>query len=298
MPDLLRYAHENPDATYFSPGTDIRVYDPDEENWTPLKATTYSVKTLLTSLTAETIESDHVQLTDSATAYLEYHRDGIFGDDLHDDQNMNRDRLLALADAGYTETDDLLADADPIDIARATGLNRDVLQTVAARYASGFTTATKVETGGLDTLSPRNDFDGWTLSQHTGSRIRWVTEGRFNLTLDSGDHGIALECNLPTANQHSWYRKGRTVEIPSTEGVSPEAALSTAHDWLAENQIQPKEDISTIPHIGPATRDYLYLNYGIDSMSSLAQFISDRGDEFTDIFGDNAATIRDVLDDV
>lgn len=297
--DSLAYYAETDADLYFSPDTEVHVYDPDEEEWNELRKTVHSLDSLLAAVNDATLPSEHVRIVpQEAERYLDNMHDGRVDRELHDDPLMTRSRLVALVEADYTSTHDLLASDDPLDISRDTGIDRDVLQTIAARYATGFSTANATETGELADLSPRDDFDGWTLAVHSprGNLIRWTTKGRFNLTLKTG-HGISLACNAPNPDRHAWYRKGRTVEFDADPDLAPEQALHEAHEWLDAHQLTLEDDLAQLPHVGLATQDYLNLAYEIATYDDLREFAHANKTEFTAIFGTHADTVRDALDD-
>lgn len=298
MDSLAHFVQSDADL-YFSPDTEVQIYDPDEEEWNELCETGYSLTSLLSAVNKGTLPSEHVRIVpQEAERYLTIMREGRVDQELHDDPLMTRSRFVALVEADYTSTHDLLASNDPFDISRDTGIDRDVLQTIAARYATGFSTANDTDTGDLADLSPRDDFDGWTLAIHSprGNLIRWATKGRFNLTLKAG-HGISLACNTPNPDRHAWYRKGRIVEIDADPDLTPEQALHKAHQWLDAHQLTLEDDLAQLPHVGLATQDYLNLAYDIATYDDLRSFSHANEDEFTAIFGTHTDDVRDALND-
>jgi hypothetical protein len=94
--------------------------------------------TLIEALKANRIEAGNVRFEDSvAQEYLHHLKETGIDDQLHHEDLMNRDRLVAFADAGYTTVDDLLGTADPIDISKDTGVDRDVVSSIATNHLDG-----------------------------------------------------------------------------------------------------------------------------------------------------------------
>lgn len=50
-----------------------------------------------------------------------------------------------------------------------------------------------------------------------------------------------------------------------------------------------------LPQIGPATKDYLALEYGITSREALRDFADEHPDEFDDIFCSPGSDLREAL---
>ena len=130
---LLRFAYEQR-PSYSDGGTDIEIFDPDEEEWNLLRATSYSPPLLIGKLEDETIVVLRVRFAEPvAKEYLAHLVEGEFGDELHHEDRMNRGRVVAFADARYTSVEDLLGTDDPIDIGRETGVDRDIVSSIATK---------------------------------------------------------------------------------------------------------------------------------------------------------------------
>lgn len=284
--ELLVYA-DNHDPIYFFPNADLSIYFPDDERRDVLGVTGYSLNTLVQGLESGGVESDRVAFTDNtAQKYLSHLKETGFEDRLHHAQLMSRDRLVAFADAGYTTVDDFLGSADPIDIGKDTGVDRDIITDIVGNFLDGFSTASSLgDTGPLADLTPQDSFDGWTLVTKSPHMIRWVSPGRFNLTIKPSPNGsVTVECNVPE-NQSAWYRKGYSIETSVEQAATPEDALEQAHSWLKKNQINYDENLSEYPQIGPSTKDYLALKYGVTTVDALETFSEDHPDTFSEIFG-------------
>lgn len=108
---LLEFANTHR-PIYFKPETDLEVFDEDEEEWNSLFKTSYSLSVLIEALKSSEIEAGNVRFEDSVAREYLYHlkKTGI-DDQLHHEDLMNHDRLVAFADAGYTMVDDLLGDS-------------------------------------------------------------------------------------------------------------------------------------------------------------------------------------------
>jgi len=283
---------------YFDPGSDLTVYNMDNEEWVPLYRTTHSLTGLISALKRGGISESHVRFRESiAKEYLEALQETDFETDLHYEELMNRDRVVALVNAGYTQTDDLIGMNDQFDIEGETGIDRDIISSISRKYLDGFSAGTSFrDEGKLDELEPRDDFTGWQLTVNSGNQIRWVSRGRFNLTMTpSADGSTILACNAPGPDRHSWYRKGRTLEVDPDLELSPDKAIKRAHDWLERHPIEFEDDLTNLPHIGPATGDYLVLEYGIKSKSELIKFYQSQPKEFTTIFGSSGEELGDAL---
>lgn len=220
---LLEFAETNR-PIYFEPETDLEVFDEDEEEWYLLFETPYSLSALIEALKANEIETGNVRFEDSvARKYLDHLKETGVDDQLHHEDLMNRDRLIAFADAGYTTVDDLLGTADPIDISQDTGVDRDIVSSIATNYLDGFSSGSAFDnTGPLEELNPEDSFTGWELVEASSNRIRWVSAGRFNLTISPAPDGsTTIACNVPEAERNAWYRKGRSVEAGPDKSLTP-----------------------------------------------------------------------------
>ncbi|MGQ4557282.1 hypothetical protein [Halobellus sp. GM3] len=295
---LLEFASTNR-PIYFKPETDIEVFDDDEEEWNPLFKSSYSLSALIEALKANRIEARNVRFEDSvAQEYLHHLKETGIDDQLHHEDLMNRDRLVAFADAGYTTVDDFLGTADPIDISKDTGVDRDVVSSIATNHLDGFSSGSAFgDTGPLQQLNPKDSFTGWDLVEASSNRIRWVSAGRFNLTISPAPDGsTTIACNAPEAERNAWYRKGRSIEAGPDESLTPEEALEQSHAWLKAHQLEYEDDLAELPRIGAATKDYLALEYGITSREELRTFAEDQPNEFDDIFGSPGSDLREALE--
>jgi len=135
---LLEFANANR-PIYFEPETDIEVFDGDEEEWNLLFKSSDSLSALIEALKANRIEAGNVCFEESVVQdYLHHLKETGIDDQLHHEDLMNRHRVVAFADAGYTTVDDLLGTADPIDISKDTGVDRDIVSSIATNYLDGF----------------------------------------------------------------------------------------------------------------------------------------------------------------
>jgi hypothetical protein len=296
---LLKFA-ETHLPPYFKPGTDLELFDGDEEEWNALFTTSHSLSTLIDALEHGTIETGHVRFADStARDYLHHLTETGIDDRLHHENLMNRERLVAFADADYTTVEDFLGTADPMDIAKETGVDSDVVSSIATNHLDGFSTGSSFgNTGPLANLTPSDSFTGWELVESTSNRIRWVSAGRFNLTVSPAPDGsTTVSCNAPDAGRTAWYRKGYSIEAGPGDELTPEDALTQAHEWLENNQLEYEDDLAQLPRIGAATKDYLALEYGITSKEELRTFAETQHDEFDEIFGSPGSELRAVLKD-
>ncbi|GAB7012945.1 hypothetical protein [Halolamina salina] len=296
---LLTFAHDQ-QPRYFAPGHDLEVYDEDDDTWEPLGASPYSLSDFVDTETT-TAKAGPVPIriaSDEAAQYLEYCQAGKIGDTLHAETELNRTCLVALADAGYTSVDDLLGTADAVDIERDTGVDRDIIQSVAANHVGGFSTGDAFTSGGrLAGLDPQDEFHGWELTANSSSRIRWESTGGFRLTATPTPDGTTtITTNAPDDHRHSWYRKGWSPSVSDADELDPEAALENAHEWLVDNQLEFTDDLQAIQHIGPATADYLAFEYEITSFDALATFIDDEPGEFDAIFGEQTEEVEASLE--
>jgi hypothetical protein len=295
---LLEFANANR-TIYFEPETDIEVFDDDEERWNPLFKSSYSLSALVEALKTNRIGSGNVRFEDSvAQEYLHHLKETGIDDQLHHEELMNRDRLVAFADEGYTSVDDLLRTADPIDISKDTGVERDIVSSIATNHLDGFSSGSSFGgTGPLQQLDPKDSFTGWDLVEASSNRIRWVSAGRFNLTITpTPDGSTTITCNAPETERNAWYRKGHSIEAGPNDSLSPDEALERSHEWLEANQLEYEDDLAELPQIGAATKDYLALEYKITSREKLRTFAKDQPDEFDDIFGSPGSDLREALE--
>jgi hypothetical protein len=209
---LLEFANANR-PIYFKPETDIEVFDDDEEEWNPLFKASYSHSALIEALKRNRIEAGNVRFKDSvAQEYLHHLKETGIDDQLHHEDLMNRDRLVAFADAGYTAVDDLLGTADPIDISKDTGVDRDVVSSIATNHLDGFSSGSSFgDTGPLQQLNPKDSFTGWDLVEASSNRIRWVSAGRFNLTISPAPDGsTTIACRAERLVSERPFNRSRT----------------------------------------------------------------------------------------
>lgn len=294
---LLEFANTHR-PIYFEPETDLEIFDEDEEEWDPLFRTSYSLSSLIEGLKMNEIADGNIRFNDAtAEDYLSHLKETGIDDQLHREDLMTRDRLVAFADAGYTSIDDLLGTADPIDISQDTGVDRDIVSNIATNYLDGFSSgSTFGDSGPLEHLNPRDSFTGWELVEASSNRIRWVSTGRFNFTISPAPDGsTTIACNAPEAERNAWYRKGHSVEAGPSESLTPEEALEQSHDWLEAHQLEYEDDLAELPRIGAATKDYLALEYGITSKGDLQTFAAEQPEEFDDIFGSPGSELKDAL---
>lgn len=293
---LLTFANDHR-PIYFDPGHDLRITQPDRETVPLLADTGYTLSTLVQGLTTGTVAPERVEFEDAtAREYLHHLKETGFEDRLHHERLMNRERLVAFATAGYTTVDDLLGTADPIDIARDTGVDRSVVTDIVTNYIGGFSSAASLsDSGPLDGLEPKDSFDGWELAVASSNMIRWVSDGRFNLTISPAPNGgLAIECNIPQ-NRNAWYRKGHSIEAGVDESAPAAGVLKDAHSWLTTHQLHYTENLAQYPGIGPATRDFLALKYDITTVDGLEQFAETNPTVFNEIFGERGGELRAVL---
>ncbi|MDL5363804.1 hypothetical protein [Halalkalicoccus sp. NIPERK01] len=294
---LLEFA-DTQRPPYFEPETDLELFDEDDEEWTALVTTSYSLSTLVDALEQGAVATAHVRIADStARDYLQHLTETGIDDRLHHERLVNRERLVAFADADYTEIDDFLGTADPMDIAKETGVDRDVVSSIATNHLDGFATGGSFgDTGPLANLTPEDSFTGWELVESSSNRIRWVSAGRFNLTISPAPDGsTTVSCNAPDAGRTVWYRKGYSIEAGPEDELTPDEALTQAHEWLESHQLEYEDDLAQLPRIGAATKDYLALEYGITSKEGLRTFAAMQPDEFDEIFGCPGSTLRAAL---
>lgn len=295
---LLEFANAHR-PIYFEPETDLEIFDDGEEEWTSLFKSSYSLSTLVEALKVNEVESGNIRFKDSvAQEYLHHLKETEIDDQLHHEDLMNRDRLVAFADAGYTAVDDLLGTADPIDISQDTGVDRDVVSSIATNNLNGFSSgSTFGETGPFQELNPKDSFTGWELVEESSNRIRWVSAGRFNLTISPAPDGsTTVVCNAPETERNSWYRKGHSVEAGPEESLTAGDALDQSHAWLEAHQLEYEDDLAELPHIGAATKDYLAIEYEITSREELRAFVEGQPSEFDDIFGSPGSDLREALE--
>ena len=137
---LLKYA-DTQRSPYFKPGTDLELFDDYKEEWNALFTTSYSLSTLIDTLEQGKIETDHVRFADStARDYLHHLTETGIDEELHHEKVMNRERLIAFADADYTTVAAFLGTADPMDIAKETGVDRNIVSSIATNHLDGFST--------------------------------------------------------------------------------------------------------------------------------------------------------------
>ena len=295
---LLEFANAHR-PIYFEPETELMIFDEEEDQVTSLFKSSYSLATLVEALKVNELEARDIRFRDSAAQeYLQHLKKTGIDDRLHHEDLMTRDRLIAFADAGYTTVDDLLGTADPIDISRDTGVDRDVVSNIATNNLSGFSSGrTFGEAGPLQKLNPKDSFTGWELVEASSNRIRWISTGRFNLTISPAPDGsTTVVCNTPDTEQNSWYRKGHSVRAGPEESLTPDDALNQSHAWLKSHQLKYEDDLAELPYIGASTKDYLALEYGITSREDLRAFVKEQPSEFEDVFGSPGNELREALE--
>ena len=284
---------------YFNPETDIQLYDEEAETWNQLSATPYTLSSLVTALKSSEVEASNVQFAEPiAREYLHHLMETGIAEEFHREESMNRERLVAFANAGYTKGEDLVGSTGPIDISQETGINQGTISEIATNYLDGFSSGrTVANTGPLDELNPADSFSGWELARTSPNKIRWVSDGRYNLTISPvPDGSVTVTCNIPNKEESSGYRKSRSVEAGPGESLTPQEALDRSHKWLDSHQLDYKEDLTELNHIGPVTRDFLALEYGVTSREELREFEKKHSDEFDSVFGSYARDLREALD--
>lgn len=293
---LLAYALEEK-TPYFEPDTDVQVYYEDEDGWFTLQSTTYTHASLVKALQHGSRDGSTVRFTHAnAKQYLHHLKNTGIDDDVHEHTHITRERLVKLADNGYTRKEDFLEAASPYDIAKEAKLDDSIVRKISASYTDPFESATTFQTnsqtsnGPLETLRPENNFQGWTLRKHTPNTITWVSNGRLNLTVKSTPSDkLIVTSSVPEKDRHISYRKGWGIEIEPTHRPA-EDVLEETHEWLTENEFQFTDDLTVHKHIGPSTQDYLHIEFGITSTNDLKDFIKSQPESFTSIFGEKHAT--------
>ncbi|WP_302083580.1 hypothetical protein [Salinibaculum rarum] len=302
---LLRFA-ESRRPVYFTPETDVKlceeIEDEDKVIVRPLSRTPYSLQSLVTALDTGAVDEDAVEISTEGKQYLTQLSKNDIDEALHHDPQMTRARLISFAKAGYTTASDFTSHADPIDIQRDTGVDRDIISTIATNHLStGFTTGTDAarSTGPLSELTPQDAFDGWELVADTPHQIRWKTAGGFRLTVTpTPSAGVTVTCNAPDADRHPWYRKGWDPAATTASDLSAEAALDAAHRWLSDHAFTFADDLAEVPGVGPITKDYFALEYGITSFQDLRTFADENPDVIDDILGRYVDDFREALSQI
>jgi len=295
---LFEYADTHqPD--YFDPETDIQLYDEEAEMWNQLSVTPYTLSSLVAALKTGKLEASNVQFTESiAREYLYHLKETGIAEEFHHETLMNRERLVAFANSGYTEGQDLIGSTDSIDISQETGIDQSTIGEIATNYLDGFSSGQAMaNTGLLDELDPIDSFSGWELARTSPNKIRWVSDGRYNLTMSPvPDGSVTVTCNIPKEEDLPQRRKARSVEAGPDESLTPQEALAQSHEWLESHQLDYKEDLTELNHIGPATRDFLALVHAVTSREELQEFERKHPDKFDSVFGSYARDLREALD--
>lgn len=107
----------------------------------------------------------------------------------------------------------------------------------------------------------------WCVTDLSGIKnLRSVQAKRINLA--SSDHKLASE------------KVSRRHQL-NAEETDVEHVLETAYEWLDEHEIPPIEetDLTDQLYVGPATHDYLVLEYGILSRAELQNFAEGNPEE-------------------
>lgn len=295
---------------YVTPATDIELCTDDSDtissdgDWEPLWATHESIDTVLSGIESGRIATESIRFNSDLTQlYLQCLIRKDIGPRLLYDPDMNKSRLVALTTAGYTEVEDLLGMSDAMDVSKQTDIPRRVISQIATRYLDGFASASvhsHTDTQFTTSITPRDNFDGWNLVHHSPRRVRWASNGYFTVTVtDSPTTGSMITHNAPNADKHPFYRKGFDVDLPPQADSSKSEAIAQAHEWLGDNQLRFTDDLAQIKHIGPATKDYLELEYDISSRTELGQLATTEPTQFEAIFGDKQTeSIRNELPDI
>jgi hypothetical protein len=297
---LLEYADDADQELYFDPPVEVEVMAPvpegddQEREYQLLSETSYTLNSALGEAAADEpgpLAPAEFNIPDQTVKdYLELMQDGKVDDQIHNHRAMGREEIVSLTKAGYQQPSDFISESiDYIDIAKDAGVNREVVSAVAQQFIGGFSTGTELrdEAGPFAQVPLSDSFTGWSLRDCSPSDtvVRWVTEGRFNLTVKVADDRYSVVVNTPEDEKHDYYRKGREV-ILDAEDTTAKEAVKLAHDWLSSHQIPAPGDNSLVAttQIGPATRDYLALEFGIESEDDLADYIESHPDEAEDVF--------------
>lgn len=211
---LLEFADAH-QPVYFEPETDIQLYDEEMEVWNQLSETSHTLSFLGEALKTGELETSNVRFEEPIVReYLRHLQETGVAEEFHREPLMNRERLVAFVDAGYTRGEDLIGSKDQFQISKETGIDRDVIGKIATNYLDGFSSGEIVKnTGPLGDLDPTDSFQGWELVNDSPNQIRWVSAGRFNVTVSPAPgSGVTVACNTPKAERHLWYRKGHLVE--------------------------------------------------------------------------------------
>jgi len=294
--ELVKFATETDRELFFDPSVDLEVMDyvstasdEQEREYQRLLESQYSVTDALAEAGGDQpgpLKKSEFRIPDQTTRqYLSEMETGEIADELHNHPAVTRAVIVSLADAGYRTPGDFFSEsADHIDIAKDAGLERDVVAAIAKDFVGGFTTGTEYRDtdGPFADVEFRDSFAGWTLRpvDDNDSAVQWVTEGRFNLTIKSSGSRFSIVVNTPEDEKHPYYRKGREVLL-NAEETDVEHVFETAYEWLDEHEIPPIEetDLTDQLYVGPATHDYLVLEYGILSRSELQNFAEGNPEE-------------------
>jgi hypothetical protein len=287
------------DTPHFHPDEEIEVYDSDEEVWYQLSSTAYTVSSLLDAISSGVMESHWVRFaTSTAKQYIIHLMNSPIDDALLTHPQMTQERVVALADEGYMTVDALINTDDVVDIGHKTGVGRGVVASISADFVDSFSTASFDSGGVLADLSPKNSFSGWDIHHETGEQIVWKTDGGLKISIASDlSDRIMIQSNTPNSDQHPWFRKGYEIELSVEDDITPNEALEWVYSWLAENELVFEDDLTAVKHIGPATRDYLAIEYGVMSFEELRDFCAKTG-EMELVFGKRASEVKQSLETV
>lgn len=287
------------DTPHFHPTEEIEVYDSDEEVWYQLSSTTHTVSSLLNAITSGSMESSRIRFaTSTAKHYITHLMNSPIDDELLNHPQMNQERVVALANEGYMTIDALINTDDVVDIGDKTGVDRGVVASISADFVDSFSTASFDSGGVLSSLSPKNSFSGWDIDHETDEQIVWKTDGGLEISIASDlSDRVLIQSNTPNSDQHPWFRKGYEIELSAGDDLTAEKALNRVHSWLAENELLFEDDLTQVKHIGPATRDYLAIEYGVMSFEGLRDFCEKTG-EMELVFGKRAPEVKQSLENV
>ncbi|WP_135304931.1 hypothetical protein [Haloarcula amylovorans] len=303
---LLDFVDSVDRELYFDPSFESKIMAPVPGNDEQDRQYQHLGKTEVYTLTSALAEArgdspgplskSEFRIPDStARKYLELMQGGEVADEIHDHSAASREVIVGLADADCLQPEDFISESvDHIDIAREAGLDRNIVGSIATQFVAGFSTGSEIRDtdGPFDDVTASDAFEGWSLqsAESGASTVRWVSQGRFNITVKESDGKCSVVINSPSPEKNPYYRKGRKV-ILDAENVTPAEAIQTAHDWLASNQLPDPEvsGLSELDYVGPSTHDYLALEYGVRSRDDLDELAATEPDVIEQVLREEAA---------
>ncbi|WP_324666057.1 hypothetical protein [Haloarcula sediminis] len=298
--DLVKFAASSDQELFFDAPLEVEIMDSvptadgeQQREYQLLATSAYSLSEAIAEVDgARTgpLGKSEFRIPDSEVErYLELMHEDEIDSSIHDHPAANRSTVVALADAGYRAPADFLSESvDHLDIAQEAGIDRDVVGSIASQFVGGFSTGSELrdERGPFADQTIADSFTGWQLQQVSpdDTVIRWVSDGRFNVTIKHSDGRFSVVVNTPGDEKHPYIRKGREVLL-DMEVTDAATAVECAHDWLADNQIPPvsETDLTEELYVGPATHDYLALEYDIRSRADLEVFIRNNPEEAAEL---------------